>query len=201
MKGAPLGAKYLVSSGNTDQIVTVSCSGSSARRQGNIAPTCGLPLIPRCWAYHSYILFGSLALKKIPPSPMTLFVNSLIRAVLLRFSDSQMPDVQMFRCSDVQMFRCSDVQMFRCSDVQMFRCSDVQMFRCSDVQMFRSSDSPCLRGEIVILTAPAGFSPAPLLMSSHKSAAWQSPACPDTYKSVPDGGFHAPPSPAAISIS
>src|SRR6185437_6047802 len=100
MKGAPLGAKYLVSSGNTDQMVTVSCSGSSARRQGNIAPTCGLPLIPRCWAYHSYILFGSLALKKIPPSPMTRFVNSLIELFSSVYSDTQ--DA---RCSDVPMFR------------------------------------------------------------------------------------------------
>src|SRR3954463_16179995 len=79
MKGAVLGLKDFASWGKIDHTVTVSLVGSSARRHGNIAPPIsGLPSMPRCFAYHAYIAFGSLALKKMPPRPMTRFFSSAI---------------------------------------------------------------------------------------------------------------------------
>src|SRR5215471_16316883 len=64
--------KYFVFSGKIDQIVIPVFSGSFASRHSNIAPEPSAErLMPRCRSYHSYIAFGSFALKNTPPSPVT----------------------------------------------------------------------------------------------------------------------------------
>src|SRR5216684_9036909 len=75
MKLARLGSKYLVSRGNRAQAVMPIFLVSSASRHRKLTP-CSPFFIPRCLSYHSYIFCGSLVLKKTPPRPVTLRIQS-----------------------------------------------------------------------------------------------------------------------------
>src|SRR6478736_4483221 len=70
-----LGAKYFVSSLNGLHAV---CAGSFASRLFGSIHSKEQPYSftgkPKCLPYHSLIFFGSLVLKKTPPSPVTRFI-------------------------------------------------------------------------------------------------------------------------------
>src|SRR2546422_5919495 len=79
--------------GNGDQTVRPSCSGLSISRQRNDAPLSPSDSIPRCFPYHCRSPSGSFALKKIPPMPVTFFIESSfdLRPHVVERSQSVLP--------------------------------------------------------------------------------------------------------------
>src|SRR6478672_2124732 len=76
MKDAVLGSKYFVSRANADHTVFPARLGSASSRQGK-DPSASIGT-PRCFPYHSVKPFGSLALKKTPPMPVTRSIPRLL---------------------------------------------------------------------------------------------------------------------------
>src|SRR5688572_27043070 len=77
MKGAVLGAKYFVLDGNRPHTVLPTCFGSSWSRHwnnGGIAPLARGT--PRLSLYQAASTFGSRALIKMPPMPVTRSAGS-----------------------------------------------------------------------------------------------------------------------------
>src|ERR1041384_409910 len=72
MKVALLGAKCLPSAGPIDQAVVPLVGLPAASVQSKAAPPQLCTSIPRCCLYHALSALGSLALKKMPPMPVTL---------------------------------------------------------------------------------------------------------------------------------
>src|SRR5688572_11019376 len=70
MNGAELGSKYFESFLNSAQTVVPGASSFSSRHLNRTPP--GSPLRPRCCSYQANSRLGSAALKKTPPSPVTL---------------------------------------------------------------------------------------------------------------------------------
>jgi hypothetical protein len=62
--------------------------------------------MPRCFEYHSYIFCGALALKKIPPSPITRFFD--FESKFFSASPRLRGEIQL-RFSDLAIFRCPDL--------------------------------------------------------------------------------------------
>src|SRR6476469_4457431 len=84
MNGAELGAECFVSAGNRLHAVVPTPLGLSGVFQSNAAPPHGCTSMPRCVLYQPPSAFGSLALKKMPPMPVTLFMQSpVVRAASL----------------------------------------------------------------------------------------------------------------------
>src|SRR6202011_4832307 len=77
MKGLVAGSKYLVSAGNNAQTVCPVVSGlSGSRHSKTTPPPSGCGTSPRCSRYHAFNASGSLALKKMPPIPVTRFIQA-----------------------------------------------------------------------------------------------------------------------------
>src|SRR5258708_267185 len=76
MKVDLLGAKCLPSAGPIDQAVVPLVGLPSASVQSKAAPPQSWTSIPRCFLYHSHSAFGSLALMKMPPMPVTLRIRT-----------------------------------------------------------------------------------------------------------------------------
>src|ERR1700716_2925620 len=85
MKEAVLGAKESPSAGPLDQIFLPPPGLPSALVQPKAAPPQSCTSIPRCRLYQACIAFGSLALKKMPPIPVTRFMCTS-RGKLRRFA-------------------------------------------------------------------------------------------------------------------
>src|SRR4051812_22763866 len=82
MKDAALGAKASSSAGPIDQAVVPPTGLPSASVHRKAAPPQACTSMPRCCLYQACIAFGSLALKKMPPIPVTRFMcANLARAI------------------------------------------------------------------------------------------------------------------------
>src|SRR5512133_3781868 len=79
MKGAELGAKWLLSCGSISQAVVPATGLPSASVQSKAAPPQAWTSIPRCRLYQACRAGASLALKKMPPMPMTRFMGPPLR--------------------------------------------------------------------------------------------------------------------------
>src|SRR5512133_3296700 len=75
MKGAELGAKWLLSCGSISQAVVPATGLPSASVQSKAAPPQAWTSIPRCRLYQACRAGASLALKKMPPMPVTRFME------------------------------------------------------------------------------------------------------------------------------
>src|SRR5438270_13788397 len=73
MKGAVLGANWLLCSELMSQAVVPATGLPSPPVQVKAAPTHSWTSMPRCRLYQACSAFGSLALKKMPPIPVTRF--------------------------------------------------------------------------------------------------------------------------------
>src|ERR1700704_724646 len=78
MKVDLLGAKCLPSAGPMFHAVVPFVGLPAASVHSNWAPPHGWTSIPRCCLYQACSAFGSFALKKIPPIPVTLFIRASI---------------------------------------------------------------------------------------------------------------------------
>src|SRR5690349_18771324 len=67
-----LGAKCLPSAGPMVHAVVPLNALPSASAHSKAAPPQSCTSIPRCFLYHAHSAFGSLALMKMPPMPVTL---------------------------------------------------------------------------------------------------------------------------------
>src|SRR5882757_9017500 len=76
MKEAVLGAKVSSSVDMMDQTVVPPTGLPSASVQTKAAPPHSCTSMPRWRLYQACIAFGSLALKKIPPIPVTRFITT-----------------------------------------------------------------------------------------------------------------------------
>src|SRR2546422_138181 len=92
MKEAVLGAKESPSAGPMDQIVVPPTGLSSASVQPKAAPPQSCTSMPRCRLYQACIAFGSLALKKMPPIPVTRFMCTS-RGKMRRFAWAYSPSL------------------------------------------------------------------------------------------------------------
>src|SRR5512147_1392874 len=79
MKGAELGANCLVSCGAMSQAVVPATGLPSASVQSKAAPPQAWTSIPKCRLYQACSDGASLALKKMPPMPVTRFMGSPMR--------------------------------------------------------------------------------------------------------------------------
>src|SRR5258706_13632420 len=75
MKGAELGANCLLSCGAMSQAVVPATGLPSASAQGKAAPPQTWTSIPKCRLYQACSAGASLALKKMPPMPVTRFIE------------------------------------------------------------------------------------------------------------------------------
>src|SRR2546425_12185013 len=75
MKGAELGANCLLSCGAMSQAVVPETGLPSASVQSKAAPPQAWTSIPRCRLYQACSDGASLALKKMPPMPVTRFIE------------------------------------------------------------------------------------------------------------------------------
>src|SRR5438477_3225765 len=87
MKVDLLGAKCLPSSGPMSQAVVPLVGLPAASTQSNAAPPQACTSIPRCRLYQACSALGSLALKKIPPMPVTLLIDASRSSVKLKRSE------------------------------------------------------------------------------------------------------------------
>src|SRR6266481_7291827 len=71
MKNAVLGANCLLSAGATDHTVVPATGFPSPSVQVNAVPPHSCTSIPRCRLYQACSAGASLALKKMPPMPVT----------------------------------------------------------------------------------------------------------------------------------
>src|ERR1700730_819684 len=92
MKEAVLGAKESPSAGPMDQIVVPPTGLPSASIQPKAAPPQSCTSMPRCRLYQACIAFGSLALKKMPPIPVTRFMCTS-RGKMRRFEWTYSPSL------------------------------------------------------------------------------------------------------------
>src|SRR6478672_8215615 len=76
MNEALLGANCLLSCGETDQTVIPPVGLPSESVQVNAAPPQSWTSMPRCCLYHARSAGASFALKKMPPMPVTRFIES-----------------------------------------------------------------------------------------------------------------------------
>src|ERR1044071_6387451 len=74
MNGAVLGANFFESTENRLQAVVPAPVGLSGPFHSKAAPPHGWTSMPKWVLYHAPSAFGSLALKKIPPIPVTRFI-------------------------------------------------------------------------------------------------------------------------------
>src|SRR5436190_23908665 len=74
MKGAELGAKRSLSCGSINQAVVPATGLPSAPVQSKAAPPQSWTSIPKCRLYQARSDGASLALKKMPPMPVTRFI-------------------------------------------------------------------------------------------------------------------------------
>src|ERR1700729_195975 len=77
MKSFPEGSKYFVLSLKGFHWVSPFLLLSSSSRHSKLVPY-GVVSNPRCVLYHSLMAFGSLALKKMPPIPVTFFIFAFL---------------------------------------------------------------------------------------------------------------------------
>src|SRR2546430_3046771 len=82
-----LGAKSLPPTSETDQTVVPAVGCPSASVQRNAVPPQSWTSIPRCNLYQARSDTASLALKKMPPMPVTLFIDR--KSTRLNSSHSQ----------------------------------------------------------------------------------------------------------------
>src|SRR3954468_20356704 len=75
MKVDLLGAKCLPSAGPINHAVVPPVGFPAASVQVNATPPHSWTSIPRCCLYQARSATGSFALKKIPPTPVTLFMG------------------------------------------------------------------------------------------------------------------------------
>src|SRR6202140_5384136 len=75
MKDAVLGANCLLSAGATDHAVVPATGLPSPLVHVNAAPPHSWTSIPRCRLYQACSAGASLALKKMPPMPVTRFIE------------------------------------------------------------------------------------------------------------------------------
>src|ERR1700688_1151803 len=75
MKDAVLGANCLLSAGATDHTVVPATGLPSPSVQSKAAPPHSWTSIPRCRLYQACSAGASLALKKMPPMPVTRFIE------------------------------------------------------------------------------------------------------------------------------
>src|SRR4026208_667969 len=94
MKVDLLGAKCLPSSLPINHAVVPFVGLPAASVQVNAAPPQSLTSIPRCCLYQARSATGSFALKKIPPIPVTLFIQPpmLKRDVTCNSSSHRCPE-------------------------------------------------------------------------------------------------------------
>src|SRR6185295_790432 len=76
MKVDLLGAKCLPSAGPINHAVVPLVGFPAASVHVNAAPPHSWTSIPRCRLYQARSATGSFALKKIPPTPVTLFIQA-----------------------------------------------------------------------------------------------------------------------------
>src|SRR5918995_1031349 len=74
VKLAALGAKWSPTVPLTDQIVVPFVGLPESSVQVNATPPHSCTSMPRCFLYQAINAAGSLALKKMPPMPVTLFI-------------------------------------------------------------------------------------------------------------------------------
>ena len=77
MKDLPCGPKPAGSAAPIDQIVVPPVGWPASSVHVNAAPPQGSTSTPRCVRYQSRKAAGSLALKKMPPMPVTRFMGRL----------------------------------------------------------------------------------------------------------------------------
>src|SRR4249920_2108587 len=75
MKGAVLGANWSLCDEAMDQAVVPATGLPSSSTQSKAAPPHSWTSIPRCRLYQACSAEASLALKKMPPMPVTLFMQ------------------------------------------------------------------------------------------------------------------------------
>src|SRR4029077_7718310 len=75
MKDDVLGANWSPAALNTDHAVVPPVGLPLSSVQSNAAPPQSCTSMPRCFLYQAPSAAGSLALKKIPPIPVTLFIR------------------------------------------------------------------------------------------------------------------------------
>src|SRR5256885_15272503 len=75
MTVAELGANWSLCAAAIFQAVDPATGLPSPSVQVNTAPPHGCTSTPRCCRYHAWSPFGSLALKKMPPMPVTRFIE------------------------------------------------------------------------------------------------------------------------------
>src|SRR5712671_1316824 len=75
MKGAVLGANWLLCAEAMDQAVVPATGSPSPSVQVKAAPPHSWTSIPRCRLYQACSAGASLALKKMPPMPVTRFIE------------------------------------------------------------------------------------------------------------------------------
>ena len=92
MNEAVLGAKESPSAGPMDQIVVPPTGLPSTSVQPKVAPPQSCTSMPRCRLYQACIAFGSLALKKMPPIPVTRFMCTS-RGKMRRFAWTYSPSL------------------------------------------------------------------------------------------------------------
>src|SRR5260221_14232261 len=89
MKVDLLGAKCLPSDGPIDQAVVPLVGLPSESVHSKAAPPQGWTSIPRCFLYQSHSALGSLALMKMPPMPVTLFIRASCVQLLYQGNDNR----------------------------------------------------------------------------------------------------------------
>src|SRR5262245_59835991 len=95
MKGAEPGLNFFESAGNRFQAVVPGPS------QSNAAPPQAWTSIPRLVLYQAPSALGSLDLKKMPPMPVTLFIQILWK-MCLRYAEEVYPTrIDLFWRRDV----------------------------------------------------------------------------------------------------
>src|SRR5207237_2485986 len=75
MKVAVLGASWPLCAEAMDQMVVPATGLPSPSVQVKAAPPHSWTSIPRCRLYHAWSAGASLALKKMPPTPVTRFIE------------------------------------------------------------------------------------------------------------------------------
>src|SRR3954466_14467881 len=75
MKGAVLGANWLLCADAMDQAVVPATGLPAPSVQSNAAPPHSWTSMPRCRLYQAGSAGASLALKKMPPMPVTRFIE------------------------------------------------------------------------------------------------------------------------------
>src|SRR6266487_3052011 len=114
MKGAELGAKRSLSCGSINQAVVPATGLPSASVQSKAAPPQTWTSIPRCRLYQACSAGASLALKKMPPMPVTrfiVFINLLSPLVMIKaYYLNVMTDPVVKNCTDsrTQVLQCQD---------------------------------------------------------------------------------------------